>query len=103
MAKHKFEKGNSGRPVGTKNKVTQSAREAFQEAFEKMGGVDALMEWGQVHPSAFYNLYGRMIPIEHQHSGAVDIGDPRTALVGRLLQIVAEVPSGEVPPRDSKG
>lgn len=61
-----FPKGNPGRPVGTKNKVTQSMREAFKDAFDKMGGVDALVEWGSMpqNRGAFYQLASKLIPIE---------------------------------------
>ena len=52
--------------MGTKNKVTQSMREAFKDAFDKMGGVDALVEWGSMpqNRGAFYQLASKLIPIE---------------------------------------
>ena len=67
MARGKpFPKGNKGRPVGAKNKVTQSMREAFKEAFDGMGGAEALMEWGMEpdNRGAFYSLASKLIPIE---------------------------------------
>ena len=55
-----------GRPVGSKNKVTQSIRQAFKDAFDEMGGVDALVEWGlkEENRGAFYALASKLIPTE---------------------------------------
>ena len=51
-----------GRQKGTPNKLTKSAREAFQHAFDALGGAEALTDWAQKQPSEFYRLYGRLIP-----------------------------------------
>ena len=59
-----FAKGNKGKPLGVKNKVTQAQRHAIHEAFERVGGVDALQRWGYKNPDAFYSLWGRTIPRE---------------------------------------
>ncbi len=52
-----------GRQKGTSNHSTVVAKEAFQLAFEKIGGVDALAGWGTKHPTEFYRLYSRLIPL----------------------------------------
>ena len=48
---------------------------AFQDAFELMGGVPRLAHWADQHPSAFYKLYARLLPTTAQqqleHSGEV--------------------------------
>lgn len=59
-----FKAGNKGRPKGTPNKLTTSMRAAFQEAFDGMGGVDALIEWGKKNPGQFYPLASKLIPID---------------------------------------
>ena len=58
-----------GRPVGSKNKVTASAKEAFALAFKGMGGVGALTRWAKRNPDLFYKLYARLIPVEVSGSG----------------------------------
>lgn len=61
--------------MGAKNKVTQSMREAFKEAFDNMGGAEALMEWGmrQENRGAFYALASKLIPIEVSGEGGGEI------------------------------
>lgn len=38
------------------------AKEAFEEAFEKLGGVDGLMAFACAFPDEYYKLFGRMLP-----------------------------------------
>ena len=59
-----FKPGEGGRPAGSVNKVTQSMREAFKAAFDERGGVPALLEWAEANPTPFYQLVGRLIPVE---------------------------------------
>lgn len=58
-----------GRKKGTPNKVTQSARAAFQLAFDKAGGAKAMTVWAKANPTEFYKLYARLIPVEHVGEG----------------------------------
>lgn len=64
----RFRKGQSGNPAGKpkglSNKMTIAAREAFQLAFEGMGGIEGLIAWGRENPNEFYKLYGRLIPVD---------------------------------------
>lgn len=53
------------RHKGVPNKVTKSVKEAITEAFEKRGGVKALLKWADTNPDAFYaHLWGRLAPRE---------------------------------------
>lgn len=58
-----------GRKAGVPNKLTKSAREAFQLAFKQNGGADALTVWAHANPTEFYKLYARLIPVEHVGDG----------------------------------
>ena len=59
-----FKKGEGGRPVGAVNRTTLAAKEAFAQAFEGIGGVDALIEWAEANKTEFLKLYARLIPVE---------------------------------------
>ena len=53
-----------GRKKGTPNKVTASIKEAFKEAFDELGGAQALVTWGQANQTEFYKLASKLIPTE---------------------------------------
>lgn len=55
-----------GRPKGSQNKVTTSMRQAWMDAFEGIGGVEALVEWGskEKNRTAFYTLASKLIPVD---------------------------------------
>lgn len=40
---------------------TSKAAQAFQQAFEMIGGVPRLALWGDQYPSKFFQLYGKLI------------------------------------------
>lgn len=80
--KRKPPNAGKGRPKGVPNKMTAAAKEAFQLAFDGVGGVDALVEWAQENRTEFFKLYARLIPVEQQHSG--EGGSP--------LRVVIEFP-----------
>lgn len=64
-------RGNAGkgRKKGSANKLTKSARAAFQHAFDANGGGAALAAWAKANPTEFYKLYARLIPVEHVGEG----------------------------------
>lgn len=64
-----------GRPPGSQNKTTIAAKQAFQEAFDGLGGVDALVKWGKKNDTEFYRLYSRLIPLDMKHSGSIGTFD----------------------------
>ncbi len=57
-------RGNAGkgRKKGVPNKVTASMRQAWLDAFDQLGGVPALVRWGQSNPDDFYKAVTKLIP-----------------------------------------
>lgn len=53
-----------GRKVGSVNKLTSTVKEAFGEAFELLGGAEALVKWAQLNKTEFYKLASKLIPAD---------------------------------------
>lgn len=53
-----------GRVKGVPNKSTKAVKEALQEAFEGIGGVNALVEWAKTEQTEFYKLWAKLLPTE---------------------------------------
>lgn len=68
----------SGRQPGSINKATASIKGAFVEAFDKLGGADALAKWAVDQPTEFYKLASKLIPTEltGQVKTVIEIIDP---------------------------
>jgi hypothetical protein len=69
-----------GRPKGSQNKFT-CLKQAFLDAFEIIGGTDALAEWAKKserNRGVFYGLTTKLFPQEVAHSGAIKTGDKLT-------------------------
>lgn len=58
-----------GRPKGVPNKVSGVAKESIARVFEEIGGVEKMAEWAQEHPTQFYNLYAKLIPVQVDGAG----------------------------------
>jgi len=53
-----------GRGRGAKraaNKLTTAVKAALWKAFQGLGGVPALEQWGREHPTEFYNLWAQLL------------------------------------------
>lgn len=76
-------RGNAGkgRKKGVPNKATASVKAALVEAFEKRGGVPALLAWANTEPTEFYKLWVRMLPQD------VDL---RVTDIGEQLRLARE-------------
>jgi hypothetical protein len=53
-----------GRKPGSQNKTTIAVKEAFRQAFEILGGTQAMVVWAKENPTQFYQLYSKLIPTE---------------------------------------
>jgi len=58
-----------GRTKGTPNKLTTSVKEAILEAFDKVGGIEYLVDIAKDDPRTFCALLGRVLPLVAEHSG----------------------------------
>lgn len=52
------------RTVGAKNKISGQAKENIQAVFTRLGSTAAMAEWAKAHPSDFYKIYARLLPVE---------------------------------------
>ena len=57
-----------GRPKGSQNKTTQTAKEAIATAADALGGADRLVEWAKEDPKnehAFWaSIYPKLLPMQ---------------------------------------
>lgn len=73
MAKAKGSPKTGGRQKGTPNKITMSVKDNVIATFERLGGIDGLVAWGEENRTEFYRLYAKLLPVETQVTGALTI------------------------------
>ncbi len=85
-----------GRRKGTPNRLTASIKSALTEAFDGLGGVPALVEWGKSNPTSFYQCWSRLAPKEAPESGGglVAIGQLHIDALRapRPIEVIARLP-----------
>ncbi len=62
---NRFKRGNPGRPVGAKNKATQSIKQLFLDVFDEAGGKGAFVTWmkkSDRNRALFYGWMHKMLP-----------------------------------------
>jgi len=61
--------------VGALNKSTLKVKEALEQTFEHLGGVQFMKEWASQEPTEFMKLYIKLLPVQVQadvrHDGVV--------------------------------
>lgn len=64
----RFPKGVSGFPGGSVRKAREDRYfiDALKDVFEGMGGVPAMLEWAQSHPTKFYEICSKTMPVQLQ-------------------------------------
>jgi|PlaIllAssembly_1097288.scaffolds.fasta_scaffold00028_9 hypothetical protein len=58
-----------GRPKGTLNKATGTAKENIMAVFNGLGGTSAMKKWAQENQTQFYQIYAKLIPADVKLSG----------------------------------
>lgn len=86
-------KKTGGRKPGQKNRFTTSIKDAFKEAFQRMGSADGLYHWAKDNPTEFYRLIARLIPNEVEMSGKD--GGPIPCTLIQVVEAGANVSTAE--------
>ena len=63
-AKRKPPAAGMGRKPGSVNKTTAAVKETLMLAFDGVGGLPALIEWGRANPTPFYQTWAKLLPNE---------------------------------------
>ena len=79
-----------GRPVGVPNKTTRALKQALEESFEQLGGVEWLVELGKTEPKAYAALLAKLLPAQVNMDASVTNCD-MPAVIRRIIV--------DVPPR----
>lgn len=64
VAKRRPPAAGMGRKPGSLNKTTAAVKETLMAAFEGVGGLKALIEWGKANPTPFYQTWAKLLPQE---------------------------------------
>ena len=95
----RFAKGNSGKPLGSRNKATQAAQGLLEGEAEQLArkAIDAALEG---HPAALRLCMERILPIKKETpvSFAMPDMNKTTTAVQAAGALLAEVASGELTP-----
>jgi hypothetical protein len=75
-----------GRPKGLPNKVTQSVKEAIENAFQELGGMSYLVHVGQTDPRTFCALLSKLLPTKLSNAD----GSPLLAALTELTDAQLE-------------
>lgn len=91
---NKLEGGNSnltqrgrGRPKGSQNKVSKSAKETIAEAAEKLGGMDRIVKWAKEAPDnekAFWvTIYPKIVALNIDANVKTDLSPEMKKWLGK--------------------
>jgi hypothetical protein len=73
-----------GRQKGTPNKLGTTAKENIANVFTRLGGVQAMVKWANANPTQFYQLYGKLLPLQAEVTGAE--GGPIETITRRVVR-----------------
>lgn len=63
----------AGRKPGVPNKWTTSVKDALEEAFQELGGVPSLVQWGRREPGEFYKVWSKLLPRNIEIKGTLTL------------------------------
>lgn len=93
ITKNNLPKKGPGRPKGSPNKTTAAAKSVIEEAAERLGGADRLLNWAKEAPEnerAFWaTIYPKLLPLQVNGPGA----DGAHIITGKLTWEIVESPS----------
>lgn len=67
----------AGKTRGARDAVTVTAKDSVRLVFQRLGGVKHMQKWAEEHPSEFYKLYAKLIPVAVEGSE----GGPLTVII----------------------
>lgn len=77
-------KKTGGRIKGTPNKTTVEAKEAIEEAFKRLGDVEALVEWAKLNKTDFYKtVWPKILPLQVN-------GDIKASVVVEVVKFASQ-------------
>lgn len=88
-----FEKGNPGRPKGSKNKYSSEIKEAIRNALDAAhpdGMVGYFIQQAQENPQSFLPLVGKLLPSEIDHGGEVGVREVTRRIIREPAQDASE-------------
>lgn len=59
-------RNKAGRPKGSENRTSKTAKANIIAVFDKIGGQKKMAEWALENPTPFYQLYGKLVVIRQQ-------------------------------------
>ena len=62
LAEIRSRKGYAGRKKGQTNKITKDLKAVYLKAFDKLGGLQGLVDWGETNPDLFYSQISKLLP-----------------------------------------
>ncbi|MGI9141557.1 MAG: hypothetical protein ACR2IJ_00045 [Fluviibacter sp.] len=88
-------KKTGGRKKGTPNKTTTSVKSALLDAFDRLGGVESLVQWGADNPTQFYQVWSKILPQEVHNTHSGDAENPVMLLMQQITGTKFDVKSGQ--------
>lgn len=86
-AEKNFKGKKGGRPKGSPDRISRTAKENIIAVFDGVGGITAMINWAKRNRTEFYKLYARLVPIDV--TARVDKRDASELTDRELAEIIA--------------